>query len=62
MNAAGGLVGYNPALGTSPGFSGAISVSPAPEPATIISGLTAMVLVGGTLGARRVRRSERRPA
>ena len=64
MNAAGGLVSYAPSLGTSPGFSGAISVSAnaVPEPATIISGLTAMVLVGGSVGIGRIRRSNRRSA
>jgi hypothetical protein len=64
MNAAGGLVSYGSSFGSSPGFSHSITIGAAtvPEPAAIVSGLTAMALVGGALGFRRIRRARRRSA
>jgi hypothetical protein len=56
----GASVGYSASLGVAPNFSGTISVSSVPEPASIVTGLTAMVLLAGFRGfRRRIRRPGR---
>jgi hypothetical protein len=64
MNAAGSLVSYQSTLGTASGFGGSITIGTAviPEPSAIASGMTALALVGGFLGFRRIRRSDRASA
>ena len=52
-------VGYDSSLGTATGFGGTISISAVPEPASIISGLTALLLLAGFHGVRRLRQSKR---
>jgi hypothetical protein len=55
-------VAYQSTLGTAPGFSGTITIASVPEPAAIVSGMTALVLVAGFQLVRRSGRLRRKAA
>jgi hypothetical protein len=55
-------VSYSPSLGSSSGFTGTISISSVPEPASVVSGLTGLVLIAGFRRVRRISRSRRASA
>ena len=53
------LTDVSQTLGSTPNFTGTISISPAsvPEPGSIVSGMTALLILVGLSGVRRPRQS-----
>lgn len=55
----GNSVGYSPTLGSAPNFSGTITISSVPEPAPLVTGMTALLILASVHGVRRLRRSSK---